>query len=316
MFKKAERKKVKVKLALTGPSGSGKTYSALKIAAGLTSKNGGKVAVLDTENGSASLYAGLAGIPEFDVVDLAPPFTTDRFIQIINGAVKAGYDVLIMDSTSHQWQGEGSVMDRKDKEQLAKPTMNSYTLWSKYTPEHERFKAAILQSPIHIIATMRSKQDYQLQTNDKGKVAPCKLGMAPIQRDGAEYEYTTVFDLNMEHIASISKDRTGLFDAQFFKPDETTGVKILDWLETGKEAEPDRMFEVKKLLTLKSELNISDDGLKQLLIEQNYSDSLKQLNPRQLKVVNQILEAKKQPATVDPEWEDQAMGLGPSVMGG
>ncbi len=234
VFKKAERSRVFPKLALTGPSGSGKTYSALQIAKGL----GGKIAVIDTENGSASMYAGLPGMPEFDVIELRPPFLSSRYIELIKAAVAAKYDTLIVDSITHQWNGEGGIMDRKDKEQLAKPTLNGYTLWSKYTPEHETFKQAVLQSQIAIIATIRSKQEYVLEQNDKGKTAPRKVGLAPVQRDGIEYEFSVVFDLNTEHVATVSKDRTGLFDGRFFKPDHTTGEEIRTWLSSGAEMKP------------------------------------------------------------------------------
>lgn len=228
-FKKASRTKSKLKLAMTGPSGSGKTYSALLLASGL----GNKIAVIDTENGSASLYAGAPGMPDFDVLEISPPFLSSKYEEAISAASRAGYDVLVIDSISHQWSGEGGILDRKEKEQMAKPALNSYTLWAKYTPEHERFKSAINNAPIHVIATMRSKQEYVLETNEKGKSAPKKVGMAPIQRDGAEYEFTTVFDLAVTHYANVSKDRTGLFDGQVFICTKETGEKILEWAQTG-----------------------------------------------------------------------------------
>jgi hypothetical protein len=230
MFKRAERKGVKIKLGLTGPSGSGKTYSALKLAAGL----GKKIAVLDTENDSAQLYAGMEGIPEFDSVTMNPPFHSDKYKKAIDSAVAGGYDVLIIDSVSHQWNGEGGIMDRMDKEKLANPRANSYTMWSKYTPEHERFKQSIVQSPIHIIATMRSKSEYVMQGNEKGKMTPQKVGMAAVQRDQFEYEFTTIFDISMEHYASVSKDRTGLFDGETFKIEEIHGQKVIQWLNAAK----------------------------------------------------------------------------------
>lgn len=237
VFKKAERKQVKLKLAITGPSGSGKTYSALKIAKGLAA--GGKIAVVDTENGSASLYSDLPGMPAFDTVELGPPFTSERYMQLIRFAEKEGYSVLIVDSITHQWNGEGGIMDRLDKEKIAKPGTNSFTLWSKFTPEHERFKQCILQTPIHIIATMRSKQDYVMDLNEKGKQTPRKVGLAPIQREGAEYEFTTVFDMTHEHYATVSKDRTSIFDGETFNPTEETGEKILKWVSSGAEYKPE-----------------------------------------------------------------------------
>jgi hypothetical protein len=239
-FKKAQRKQVKLKLALTGPSHAGKTFSALKIAKGM----GGRIAVIDTENGSASLYSDTPGMPEYDTCELGPPFTSDRYMKAIDDAVKAGYDILIIDSISHQWNGEGGIIDRKDKEMIAKPGANSYALWSKYTPEHERFKQKILQAPIHIIATMRSKMEYVLEVNEKGRQAPKKFGMAPIQRDGFEYDFTIMFDLTIEkHIATATKDRTGLFDEKFLLLDETVGTEIINWINSGAQYIPDPDFD-------------------------------------------------------------------------
>lgn len=232
-FKPAQRKSVKIKLALAGPSGSGKTYSALKLAQGLVGPKG-RIAVVDTENDSAQLYADVDGMPAYDTVTMGPPFLSDKYSMAIKAAVEAGFDALIIDSASHQWNGDGGIMDRIDKEKMAKPGLNTYTLWAKYTPEHERFKSAIVQSPIHIIVTLRSKQEYVLQENEKGKATPKKVGMAPVQRDQFEYEFTTVFDLSMEHYASVSKDRTNLFDGQNFKITEETGQAIIEWLKGGK----------------------------------------------------------------------------------
>lgn len=225
MFKKAERKKVKLKLAITGPSGSGKTYSALRLAKGL----GGKVAVIDTENGSASLYSDRF---EFDVLELEPPFTTDKYIAALKAAEESGYSVVIIDSASHQWAGEGGMLDRKAKLD-SRPGSNSYTNWNQMTPEHERFKSSIQQSDIHTICTMRSKQEYILETNDKGKQAPKRVGLAPVQRDAMEYEFTVVFDIAMNHEAEVSKDRTGIFVDHVFQVTEDTGAAINKWLESG-----------------------------------------------------------------------------------
>ena len=230
-FKKAERKQARPKLAITGPSGSGKTFSALLIAAGM----GKKIAVIDTENGSASLYAdvekgALKGI-EFDTLEIAPPYTIDKYVLAIQAAEEASYDVLIVDSISHAWAGEGGLLSKK--EALDQRGGNSYTNWAGITKEHEIFKSRILAADVAMICTMRSKQDYVLETNDKGKSAPKKVGMAPIQRDGMEYEFTVVLDLAMDHNAQASKDRTGLFDGKIFKPSKETGKAIMEWLKGG-----------------------------------------------------------------------------------
>lgn len=226
MFKKAEKKQVKFKVAITGPSGSGKTYSSLCLAQGM----GGKVAVIDTENGSASLYADKF---EFDVLEIAPPYTIEKYIESIRAAVNAKYDVLIIDSLTHAWAGEGGLLEQK--EQLdSRSKSNSYTNWGTITKKHEAFKAAILHSPIHIVATMRSKQDYVIE-NVNGKNVPRKVGMAPVQRDGMEYEFTTVFDAAMDHTVIAAKDRTDLFRGRIFTITPETGKQIMEWAKTGAE---------------------------------------------------------------------------------
>ena len=160
MFKKAERKKARLRLGITGPAGSGKTFSALLIAQGL----GGKTALLDTEHGSGELYSHLM---DYDVADLTPPFTPSRYIELIKEAESKGYDILIIDSLSHAWQGEGGILDMHDRASAA--TRNSFAAWREITPHHNALVEAILQSSIHIIATMRSKTAYEV-TNDNGKI--------------------------------------------------------------------------------------------------------------------------------------------------
>jgi len=227
MFRKAERKKARLRLGLVGPSGSGKTYSALLIAKGL----GGKVAIVDTENKSADLYASLT---DYDVAEMSPPYETEKYIRAIEAAEKAGYNVLILDSISHAWSGEGGLLDRQGK--IADSGKgNSYTAWRSVTPLHNKFIDKILSSNLHIIATMRAKTEYVLQTNDRGKQEPKKVGLQPIQREGMDYEFTVVLDLDTNHNCTVSKDRTGLFDGKIFTPGVATGEVLLAWLEEGKE---------------------------------------------------------------------------------
>lgn len=233
-FKKAERRQSKIRIALTGPSGAGKTFSALLIASGI----GKKIAVIDTESYSASICADrtdgpLAGL-EFDIVELDPPYTVAKYLASIEDAEKSGYDVLVIDSLSHAWAGEGGLLDKKSA--LDARGGNSYTNWKQITPEQEQLVAKLLHCGVHLICTMRSKQDYILEMNEKGKQAPKKVGLNPIQREGMEFEFTTVFDMAMDHNAQVSKDRTSLFDGQIFKPTAETGKKIKAWFMAGKPA--------------------------------------------------------------------------------
>jgi hypothetical protein len=228
--RKAEKKRVKLKMAVQGPSGSGKTWGALALARNLWPE--AKICVVDTENESASLYADRFA---FDTIPLSPPFGTDRYVHCIDAVVRAGYDVLIIDTITAQWDGSGGILQRKNEMDMRGG--NSFTNWSSFTPEHEGFKQAMLQAPIHVIATMRSKQDYILQANDKGKQMPKKVGLSPIQRDQIDYEFTLVFDVQMDHKAVSSKDRTHLFlDSVVDLADPKTADAIRGWLESGVEA--------------------------------------------------------------------------------
>ncbi len=237
MFKRAERKKSRLRLALTGPSGSGKTYSALLLAQGL----GGRIAVIDTERGSASLYAHLC---EFDVMELEAPYSPERFIEAIRGAERGGYSVLIIDSISHEWSGIGGCLEIVDSVASAKFRGNTWSAWNDVTPRHRAFLDAMLQAPLHIIATMRSKTETS-QVEENGRKKVVKLGMKAEQRDGAEYEFTTVLDISHDrHFALASKDRTGLFsdhDPQALTIE--TGRQLLAWLETGQAADEQRARE-------------------------------------------------------------------------
>lgn len=230
-FKKAVRSAVKIKIGLQGPSGSGKTLGALALAKMLA--NGGQIAVIDTENGSASLYADRF---DFDTLQLDPPYTSRRFEDAINAAVQAGYAVVVIDSLSHQWAGEGGILSRKEAAD-ARPGTNSFTNWGPFTKEHEAFKASILHAPVHVVATLRTKQEYVLAENNKGKQVPKKMGMAPIQREGMEYEFSIAFELQMDHKATASKDRTGLFDGQLVDLlDPAVGQRVLSWLSSAQPA--------------------------------------------------------------------------------
>lgn len=221
-FQKAQRKRARLRLALSGPSGSGKTHSALLIARGL----GGRIAVIDTERGSASLYSDLV---EFDTMELESPFSPERFIQALTAAAKAGYEVCIIDSISHEWEGSGGCLEINESIAHAKFRGNTWAAWNETTPRHRAFLDAILQAPMHVIATMRSKTET-VQGDDK-KVK--KLGMKSIQREGAEYEFTAVLDLEHDkHYAVASKDRTRLFTEPHIITHET-GQRIAAWLDSG-----------------------------------------------------------------------------------
>lgn len=221
---KAQRKQAVIKMGLQGPSGSGKTYSALLLAYGLV-KDWDKVVVIDSENHSADLYAHLG---EYSVVSIRPPFSPEKYIEAITLCEAAGMEVIIIDSISHEWDGAGGIID------IHSGMMgNSFTNWSKVTPLHNSFVNKILQSPAHILATIRSKQDYILSERN-GKMVPEKIGLKGVTRDGMDYEFTIVLDLDLKHNATASKDRTGLFmDKPQFIITEITGERIKTWCHNG-----------------------------------------------------------------------------------
>lgn len=230
MMQKASRKKAKIRLGLSSVSGGGKTYSALLIAKGLVNGDLSKVAVIDSENGSADLYADLG---PYQVIHLAPPFSPERYIEAISTCLKAGIEVIILDSISHEWEGKGGVLE------LADAMGGQFqSAWKTLTPRHENFKQAILQSPCHMITTVRRKQDYVLQekVNKNGKTvqAPVKVGLKEVTREGWEYELTINLELELNHYATASKDRTGLFMGKpSFIPSEETGRLIAAWCNEG-----------------------------------------------------------------------------------
>lgn len=226
----AEKKQAKLRLALIGVSGSGKTLGAINIAAGM----GKKFVVIDTEQSSADLYAG---VTKYDVLPLDKPFTPERYIQAIQYAESQGYEIIIIDSLSHAWAGEGGVLDMQDAVTQASKSKNSYTAWKEVTPWHNKLVNALLHSPAHIIATMRVKTQYEV-INDGGKAKPVKIGLSPIQREGMDYEFTVVLDIDKEsHLYTSSKDRTQLFEGKHTKLTVETGVQLLNWLEDGRSIE-------------------------------------------------------------------------------
>lgn len=226
-FVKAERKQTKLRLCLQGISGSGKTYSSLLLATGL----GGKIAVIDTERGSSSLYSDQF---EFDVLNLSPPFTPDKYMKAVKDAEKLGYNILIIDSLSHAWAGEGGILDIHSAKVAGSAKGNSYMAWKDVTPQQNKLIETILQSRMHALVTMRSKAHYDIVKDEKGGNKPIKIGLAPIQRDGLEFEFDCVFELSQNNYANADKDRTGLFKGKDFIITGETGIEILKWLNSGK----------------------------------------------------------------------------------
>lgn len=222
-LKKATRKQVKLRLNLSAPSGAGKTYSALRMAKGLVG-DWEKIAVIDTENGSASLYSHMG---DFSVIDLQPPFTPEKYIEAINICVDAGIECIVIDSSSHEWT---TLLEENEKMAHAMFRGNTWAAWSKTTPRHDKFVNTVLHANAHIITCTRSKTET---IQEGGKVK--KVGMKDLQREGWEYELTISLNIDRDtHLATPSKDRTNLFEGgQPFLISEKTGELIKEWCESG-----------------------------------------------------------------------------------
>lgn len=224
-LRKATRLKAKIRLGLSAVSGGGKTYSALLIAFGLCG-DWNKVAVIDTENNSADLYAHLG---DYSVLPISGNYSPENYTKAIKECEEAGMEVIIIDSISHEWEGEGGILDIHSK-----MAGNSFTNWALLTPRHNKFINSMLQCSAHIITTVRRKQDYEMGVNDKGKTMPIKVGLKEVTRDGFEYELTANLEIDTKHGATASKDRTGLFMGKLsFIPSIETGQMIADWCESG-----------------------------------------------------------------------------------
>lgn len=235
-FNKAKREQIWVKVLLAGPSGAGKSYTALRLATGIAKKTKGKIAAIDTENGRIRYYAN-----EFDFNDLQlePPYSPEKYVEAIEVAVSEGFSILIIDSITHEWD---YCLD-----QHSKMPGNSYTNWGKITPKHDAFMEKILQSPIHVISTVRGKDEYVMEDKN-GKQVPKKVGIGYKQRDNTEYNYTVTFNIDQQtHVADATKDNTHIFEGRYEILTEKDGEKLFDWANTGdKPVEKPKVEKVEK----------------------------------------------------------------------
>ncbi|MAM29596.1 MAG: AAA family ATPase [Flavobacteriaceae bacterium] len=280
-LKKAERNQVKLKIGLSGPSGFGKTYSALLLAMGICD-DWSKIAIIDTENNSASLYSHLGN---FNVLELKQPFSPERYIEAIKTCQNASMEVIIVDSITHEWNGTGGCL------QIHEKLGGRFQDWAKITPRHQSFLDAIINSSCHIITTARRKIDYSLDSDQNGKTRVVKHGTKEITREGFEYELTVNFELvNDAHLVKASKDRTGLFmDKPEFVINQATGRKLIQWCNPIGSTEKAEV-EIQKCETL--------DGLKH--IYKKYINIQDKIKPMILKrketietVTSQVVEKPK-----------------------
>lgn len=321
MFQRATRKNLKLRMALMGPSGSGKTYTALKLARGLAGPDG-RIAVMDTEHRSAEAYAG--DVTEFDTI--APEsFSVETYIDIIEAAGREEYDVLVIDSLSHAWAGKDGLLEFVDQEKRKNRGGNDFTAWRNATPKHNQLIEAMLACRCHLIVTMRTKTEYVLEKNDRGKMVPRKIGLAPVQRDGLEYEFTVVGDIDLDHNLVISKTRcSAIADKVYTKPDEKLSLTLKAWLDSGDPAieepaqespavrnrtQPYEMSEKHKehwatWLALKKKYNLDTSVLKEALCGESFADSTPTVISR---VLADILAEHEKPPVPGPD-EDLPFG--------
>lgn len=232
VVKKAKREKIYPKLAIIAPSGGGKTYGALRLATGMAEEikketgNDAKILMGNTESKRGLYYANEFN---YDIVDIDPPYNPEKFVELIEFAVEQGYDILIIDSSSHEWEGKGGCLE------LQQQAGGTYQAWSKVTPRHQKFINAIADSPITIIATMRGKDQYEMSKDERGRASVQKLGVGAKQREGFEYEFTCTFLVDQKtNTAEVQKDNTHIFDSE--GPTiltEAHGVKIMKWANSG-----------------------------------------------------------------------------------
>ena len=232
-IKKAVRERVFLKLVITGPSGGGKTLGAIGVAKGLAPT--GKIGVIDSENRSASYYASRF---DFDVIELEAPFTTQKYLEALRAFIDGGYEVVVIDSLTHEWAASGGILDQKSQKDARGG--NSFTNWNEMKQLHNKFVETLLQSKIHVVCTLRSKMEYVMEEGANKKIEVKKIGLAPISSDGMEYEFGVMFDVERNsHLAIASKDRTGLFEGRSLNLDERVGRELADWLASGASLSPE-----------------------------------------------------------------------------
>lgn len=285
----ATRKKVKIKIGISSPTGYGKTYSALLIAHGMTN-DWSKIAVIDSENESASLYSDLGG---YYTIPMAPPYTVDKFVQAVQACVKGGIEVIIVDSTYHYWHGPGGLLEHNQK------LGGRYQDWAKTNPLYLRWLNAILQTPVHFICTSRKKQAYEMTKDSDGKVHVEKKGMEDQVRDGFDYEMTVAFTINNDqHMTSSAKDRTRMYSGrQDFVITEETGKEILKWCEMGIEPPPPTVFTPTEVMRKEAKDLLDNSALDDngRALAQSSLDTAENM-PKWVAVVNRLRQLQVVPA--------------------
>lgn len=230
-FTKATKAQARARVGIQGPSGSGKTYTALEWATVLAKARNGRIAFIDTERDSASLYADRF---DFDTLPLTKPYHPNRLMEALRDAEAEGYPVVVIDSGSHFWSGPGGVLEIVD---AAKSRFggNSHMAWSVGTPLQQAMVDAMIAYPGDVIFTMRSRSEYLQGTDGRGKQTMQKVGTTAQQRDGIEFEFTLMLDVDLEHRATVGKTRCSSIADRVWGPHDAGDAarEFLDWLNSG-----------------------------------------------------------------------------------
>lgn len=294
--KKAKREKIYPKIAIIASSGGGKTYGGLRLATGmaeeLKKKTGKdpKILMGNTESKRGLYYANEF---DYDIVDIDPPYNPEKFVELIEFAVEEGYDILIIDSSSHEWEGKGGCLE------LQQQAGGTYQAWSKVTPRHQKFINAIADSPITIIATMRGKDQYEMSKDERGRASVQKLGVGAKQREGFEYEFTCTFLVDQKtNTAEVQKDNTHIFDSE--GPTiltEAHGAKIMKWANSGegytpvvRKEEPDPADELKSVKTQIIEAARAAGGSADPDVMSTIKEYVENGNPNMIRDINKAKE--------------------------
>lgn len=290
-IRKATREQIYTKIALMGSSGSGKSYSALRLAVGMQKKlekllgRPAKILMANTE-GSRGLY--YANEFDYDIADIEAPYTPEVFIELIDDAVEAGYDILVMDSVSPEWEGKGGCLE------MHAMLGGKVTDWKSISPRHDKFLDAIEKSPIHIIATLKGKDQYEIDKDEKGKVSVKKLGLGTRQREGFEYRFTCTFSIDQKtHLASAQKDNTHIFENSAGELlSEAFGERIIDWANSS-DIEPSKAYVVENTVKQKEEqeklYQETREKIKEIAMALNEAGRVEDYN----KVISVLLPNKK-----------------------
>lgn len=258
-FQKAQRAQARARVAIDGPSGSGKTWTGLTFATALAEHVGGRVAVIDTERYSAALYADEF---DFDAVDFTPPYSPERYVEYLRQAHEAGYGAVLIDSLSHGWNAEGGVLELVDTAADRSFSGNRFAGWKVGTPAQNALVQAIVGAPLHVVATMRTRQEWVIEEDDKGRKKPKRVGTSVQQREGIEYEFTIVCDMDLEHRLVVSKSRARpLSDRVVTRPGRSFADELVAWLDAGEPLAATGMVEeLRALAAVARELPEGDEA--------------------------------------------------------